>query len=124
MKIIKASWLPKNLQAFAINPFIFTRNDIPIAVLAHEMVHIERQQAMGTTKWLFKYLTNRQFRYQEEVEALKIQLKNEQPSNPWNRAWNMSVDLQELYRLPAIDVADTTNLILSNPTKDNSESLS
>ena len=41
------------------------------ALIAHERVHQEQQRKYGWLKFYFKYLTNKQFRFDMEVEAYK-----------------------------------------------------
>ena len=113
MKIIHVSWLPGACQAFAFNPVIVVRKNYNFtdAILAHETVHIERQKAYGTVKWICKYLTNAQFRLDEEIVAIQKEFEVGKPENPYNSAWNKALDLQEFYGIKA-DTADLTRLIL------------
>jgi hypothetical protein len=46
-----------------------------IAHLAHEQTHLRRQKEMGLIRFIFKYLTSPQFRFYEELEAIKEQIK-------------------------------------------------
>ncbi len=43
-------------------------------VIAHESVHLQRQKAVGRTRWLLKYIFSRKFRFNEEVLAIRAQL--------------------------------------------------
>lgn len=58
---------------FAYAPYIYAPHHkpggIPPELLAHEEVHIVRQEKMGVKKWWAVYLTNDQFRYVEELLA-------------------------------------------------------
>jgi len=56
---------------FAYAPNIYTMGDtnLPPDLMAHESVHIERQQVIGVKVWWDKYLTDPQFRYDEELLA-------------------------------------------------------
>ncbi len=45
------------------------------ALIAHERVHQEQQRKYGWFKFYFKYLTNKQFRFEMEVEAYKAWLQ-------------------------------------------------
>jgi len=46
-----------------------------IAILAHEQTHIERQKKTGFIKWLIKYIFLPKFRFNEELVAIKVQIK-------------------------------------------------
>lgn len=58
------------------------------AIVEHELVHIRQQKEMGLLKWLFKYLSNKKFRLDQEVEAFIQQLKFE-PVGHHERLINM-----------------------------------
>ena len=45
------------------------------ALIAHERVHQEQQRKYGWFKFYLKYLTNKQFRFEKEVEAYKAWLQ-------------------------------------------------
>lgn len=45
-----------------------------VAVLLHEQTHIERQREMGFLKWGIKYVFSPKFRFNEELEAIKVQI--------------------------------------------------
>ncbi len=38
-------------------------------IVAHECVHLERQQKLGVANWYAHYLTDKEFRYHEEMLA-------------------------------------------------------
>ena len=44
------------------------------ALFGHEMMHLSQQREKGLIKWLFKYLTSKRFRLQQEVEAIVAEL--------------------------------------------------
>jgi hypothetical protein len=46
-----------------------------IAALKHEQTHIERQRKMGWVKWGISYMLSPQFRFNEELEAIKSAMK-------------------------------------------------
>lgn len=46
-----------------------------VAVLEHEQTHIERQRKMGWIKWGLKYALSYDFRFNEELEAIKAAMK-------------------------------------------------
>jgi len=41
----------------------------------HEMVHIKQQESWNTEEYLEKYINDKQFRYQMEIEAYQAQAK-------------------------------------------------
>ncbi|MCX6706424.1 MAG: hypothetical protein NTV24_05005 [Candidatus Woesebacteria bacterium] len=45
-----------------------------VAVLLHEQTHIERQRKLGWVKWGAKYALFPKFRFNEELEAIKVQM--------------------------------------------------
>lgn len=71
------SWLPRNAAGVALCPYIFIRKDRKDdkALLAHEMVHWERQKKLGTVRWVFCYLASPTFRFEEEVLGYKKQIE-------------------------------------------------
>lgn len=46
---------------------------LPDHVICHEEVHISQQRKMGAKRWWSKYLSNEQFRLQQELEAYQMQ---------------------------------------------------
>lgn len=75
--LIKTKLIPEGFLAYTAYPFIFIHpsayENAPL--IAHEMVHYQEQREMGVFKWLFKYATNTEFRYQAEVRAYKKQIE-------------------------------------------------
>lgn len=45
------------------------------ALLVHENEHYLRQREVGWYKWLFKYLTDRKYRFSEELAADKAEMR-------------------------------------------------
>lgn len=70
-QIVKKFRLAQNpYTVFAYAPNIYSRApNIPAEILAHEMVHIKRQEHIGVEVWWDNYLTFAQFRYDEELLA-------------------------------------------------------
>lgn len=59
-----------------IYPYIYVpKGETDESVLAHEIVHLERQKALGKWKWLWRYFTSREFRFREEVLGIVVQLR-------------------------------------------------
>lgn len=48
---------------------------VPPALIAHEEVHLHRQRDAGPTSWWDKYLTDAEFRYNEELFAHVAEFK-------------------------------------------------
>lgn len=59
---------------FAYNKEIYSNYELSEDLLLHEIKHIEQQNRIGADLWVEKYLNNRQFRLNEEVEAYQAQL--------------------------------------------------
>ncbi len=59
------------LIIFSYAPDIFTQlnKPLPRSLIEHEGVHLQRQRAMGVKAWWDWYLTDPQFRWDEELLA-------------------------------------------------------
>ena len=74
------------------------------ALIAHERVHQEQQRKYGWFKFYFKYLTNKQFRFEMEVEAYKAWLQvlpNDFEKVIWwlLNSYNISASREEITKL-------------------------
>ena len=74
------------------------------ALIAHERVHQEQQRKYGWFKFYFKYLTNKQFRFEMEVEAYKAWLEvlpNDFEKVIWwlLNSYNISASREEIIKL-------------------------
>ncbi len=74
------------------------------ALIAHERVHQEQQRKYGWLKFYFKYLTNKQFRFDMEVEAYKSWLvvaPADQEKVIWwlLNSYNISSTMEEIIKL-------------------------
>lgn len=60
---------------FAYGTKIYTMTDKPIppSLLAHEIAHCKRQVEIGVDEWWDRYLTDKQFLYDEELIAHKAE---------------------------------------------------
>lgn len=60
---------------FAYGKIIYNPNgfDIPLELLAHEAVHSLQQEEIGVDAWWAEYLANKTFRYNQEVEAHRVE---------------------------------------------------
>jgi hypothetical protein len=50
-------------------------NPVYVAALKHEQTHIERQKKTGPLMWGLKYIFSPDFRFNEELEAIKATIK-------------------------------------------------
>lgn len=76
MIIFNDKLVPKGFGAITIGPFIFMRekhrgND---GLIAHERHHQNRQWYGLNLVWFIRYFLDDNFRYQEELEAYRIEL--------------------------------------------------
>lgn len=78
IKVIKEKTMKRftDSLAFAIYPNIYVREGWQYTdwLIEHEKLHIKEQKEMGVYKWLFKYLVNKEFRYQAELRAYKVSI--------------------------------------------------
>jgi hypothetical protein len=78
-------WLSLNTIT-AISPYVYVPPEVYknvqsnepnvhyLAMLAHEFVHIERENAAGILKWMFLYIFSAEFRVEEEIIADKASM--------------------------------------------------
>jgi hypothetical protein len=68
---------------FAYYPNIHNPSGIvvPPALVAHEEVHLHRQRDAGPTKWWDQYLTDSEFRYNEELLAHAAEFRHQKHSD-------------------------------------------
>ena len=66
--ILHLPYLPFNFDGLALRWVILVKKGHD-AIIPHELVHIEQQKKIGYIKYMFKYLTNPDFRVQMEFEA-------------------------------------------------------
>lgn len=74
------------------------------ALIAHERIHQEQQRKYGWFKFYFKYLTDKQFRFEMEVEAYKAWLQatpNDFEKVIWwlLNSYNISKSREEIIKL-------------------------
>jgi len=58
---------------FTVGNVIYCKVQPPKDLLAHELVHVRQQTEMGYRKWWRKYFKDVNFRYEQELEAYRIQ---------------------------------------------------
>ena len=66
--ILHLPYLPFNFDGLALRWVILVKKGHD-AIIPHEQVHIEQQKKIGYVKYIFKYLTNPDFRVKMEYEA-------------------------------------------------------
>lgn len=74
----RAWWSPLPADWWvAISPCIYHPRAIdPMkwpTVVAHEEVHIRQQDGYGLVRWLWRYGVSREFRFEQEVEAMRVE---------------------------------------------------
>lgn len=67
---------PKVIFAYHPNIHVPCGSKLPQALIAHEMVHIHRQELVGVEKWWDDYLAMPAFRYQEELLAHRAEYQS------------------------------------------------
>ena len=79
------SWVPN--RGFTLYPYIFLRKDVyedwqsksplpkTLGTLIHEQTHLSRIEKRGILSFAILYLFNPDFRLNEEIEAIKPQVK-------------------------------------------------
>lgn len=61
--------------AICYGDIVYCKIDLGPDVLVHEAVHADQQRKMGIEAWWEKYITDIKFRFEQEVEAYKAQVK-------------------------------------------------
>jgi len=75
--LVKTNLVFKGYNAFTFYPFIFVRPACAqdAALIGHEMVHYRDQQKTGVLKWVWKYLTDEDFRLDAELRGYAEQVR-------------------------------------------------
>jgi hypothetical protein len=55
---------------------IYARDPLPDHLVEHEKVHLKQQHVMGAKEWWDRYLVDKQFRLDQEIEAYKVQVQH------------------------------------------------
>jgi hypothetical protein len=67
---------------------IWTPGYLPKDVHAHELVHIRQQgNCLKAIGWWIRYLTNKKFRYSQEIPAFRAQLRFAKRAFPDRNEW-------------------------------------
>ena len=61
---------PNIYHPLSINPL-----DYP-AIIEHEKIHLAQQRKIGKFKWFVKYTTSKNFRFQQELEPIAVELSH------------------------------------------------
>ena len=67
-KIFYTPWLPFSFVVMALKWVVLNKRGKEY-VIPHEEIHIQQQREIGYLKYMFKYLTNKDFRIAMEFEA-------------------------------------------------------
>lgn len=75
--VVPTRFIPKGYDAVTFYPRIYVHKGAAVdaGLLVHETVHWGRQRDMGRWRWLFKDLTDEDFRYAEELLAYTAQVR-------------------------------------------------
>ena len=70
--------------SFTCKPFIFiSKKSDNIHTTVHEERHIVQQEEQGLLKFLWKYYTDKEFRYQMELQAYAAEIKSQPVGGDW-----------------------------------------
>lgn len=61
--------------AIAYGDTVYAKYDLLPDVAVHEAVHLEQQQELGPEAWWKQYLTDPEFRFEQEVSAYREQMR-------------------------------------------------
>ena len=97
-------------------PNIYSRQSIPAAIVAHEMIHCKQQKnsRIYGIYWWIKYALSPGFRMSQEVAAYRAQYQWVCANDRKNKGWwieRMAHDLSTYYDLH-IDIKQAKNLII------------
>lgn len=75
--LVKTNLVFQGCDAFTFYPFIFVRpaRAKDAALIGHEMVHYREQQETGVVRWVWKYLTDKDFRLSAELRGYAEQVR-------------------------------------------------
>lgn len=76
VKVFPIARKPTVIFAYAPNIYNPAGQVLHPSLLAHESVHIKRQAAVGVTQWWERYLSDKQFRFDEELLAHRAEFKS------------------------------------------------
>jgi len=79
---------------FVFNRTIFVNGTIPPDIMLHEFKHILQQEEIGAAIWIEKYLEDKDFRLEQELEAYIFQLRKvkEITNNNKNEIFNIQTE--------------------------------
>lgn len=66
---------PNAVFTYAPNVYYRGSGNLSYDVLKHEDVHIKQQGDIGRDEWWKRYLSDPQFRFEQELEAYRVQFK-------------------------------------------------
>jgi hypothetical protein len=74
-KLLAKHFPMKGNEIFTYGNKIYTQSRLSSALLAHEKVHVRQQLKMGVEIWWKKYIEDREFRFQQELEAHRAEFR-------------------------------------------------
>ncbi len=74
-KVFPMASMPGVIFTYAPNIYVPSGHPLSQALLEHERVHLRQQSAMGVEQWWDKYLIDPEFRYQQELEAHRVEYR-------------------------------------------------
>ena len=90
MTIGETCYIPKNFYIQCQTIENFKRFNLPLYL--HENEHSKRQIEYGIYKWLYKYITNKRFKWEEEVIGFSIEIKKKKELNyPIDKEWYFKI---------------------------------
>ena len=78
-----------DVTIFVFDKTIYSNNEIPYDIIHHELQHLRQQQRIGAKNWILRYLDDKKFRLEQELEAYVIQLKEVKKMNDPNELFNI-----------------------------------
>lgn len=106
IKQIRKVLNPTKTCCFAYGDTIYnpSGNEIKHDILVHEQTHEHQQKTLGTKEWWDKYLSDKSFRQESEVEAYATQLKWVKEYIPKLYDQFLEVLAQQLSTLYSLDI--------------------
>lgn len=75
MDLYKEHFNITNHTVFAYDNDIYTNSVLPDYLIVHEETHLRQQNDVGLDNWVDKYINDKDFRLEMELEAYRAQLK-------------------------------------------------
>jgi len=84
---------------FALYPDIYTNYELTPDLLIHEQIHFKQQEKLGVDEWVNRYIDDKDFRLEQEIEAYKNQINSIKDRNARERmkVWASNILSSKLY---------------------------